>query len=177
MIVSDANFSSDGEPGSVTKAIANFGSMPEDAAQLLWNRFFEKLCRYAETKVYKRHRRLFDAEDIASSAMFALIKGLEEGRFFNVKNRDQMWQMLAIIASRKASNAAKFHDRAKRGSGKTRGESALIGPNGNGGLPEYINHIEDPGKFEEFEAICKDCLLYTSPSPRDRQKSRMPSSA
>ena len=35
--------------------------------------------------------------------------------------------------------------------------------------------------FDEFEALCKqwnlDCLLYTSPSPRDRQKSRMPSSA
>ena len=26
-------------------------------------------------------------------------------------------------------------------------------------------------------AVCSDCLLYTSPSPRDRQKSRMPSSA
>ena len=26
-------------------------------------------------------------------------------------------------------------------------------------------------------AQAKDCLLYTSPSPRDRQKSRMPSSA
>ena len=25
--------------------------------------------------------------------------------------------------------------------------------------------------------VGKDCLLYTSPSPRDRQKSRMPSSA
>ena len=25
--------------------------------------------------------------------------------------------------------------------------------------------------------LCKNCLLYTSPSPRDRQKSRMPSSA
>ena len=25
--------------------------------------------------------------------------------------------------------------------------------------------------------LAKDCLLYTSPSPRDRQKSRMPSSA
>ena len=25
--------------------------------------------------------------------------------------------------------------------------------------------------------LFKDCLLYTSPSPRDRQKSRMPSSA
>ena len=25
--------------------------------------------------------------------------------------------------------------------------------------------------------VSEDCLLYTSPSPRDRQKSRMPSSA
>ena len=29
----------------------------------------------------------------------------------------------------------------------------------------------------EFIQQWKDCLLYTSPSPRDRQKSRMPSSA
>ena len=27
------------------------------------------------------------------------------------------------------------------------------------------------------EPVRRDCLLYTSPSPRDRQKSRMPSSA
>ena len=32
--------------------------------------------------------------------------------------------------------------------------------------------------FKEIpEAIANTCLLYTSPSPRDRQKSRMPSSA
>ena len=30
---------------------------------------------------------------------------------------------------------------------------------------------------EQHEARIKNCLLYTSPSPRDRQKSRMPSSA
>ena len=29
----------------------------------------------------------------------------------------------------------------------------------------------------DLRACIKDCLLYTSPSPRDRQKSRMPSSA
>ena len=33
----------------------------------------------------------------------------------------------------------------------------------DGATPEFVWH--------------KDCLLYTSPSPRDRQKSRMPSSA
>ena len=30
---------------------------------------------------------------------------------------------------------------------------------------------------EAFKAVVDNCLLYTSPSPRDRQKSRMPSSA
>ena len=28
-----------------------------------------------------------------------------------------------------------------------------------------------------YAVHCRSCLLYTSPSPRDRQKSRMPSSA
>ena len=32
------------------------------------------------------------------------------------------------------------------------------------------------GRMDEFVTRCS-CLLYTSPSPRDRQKSRMPSSA
>ena len=30
---------------------------------------------------------------------------------------------------------------------------------------------------DEYAGFYKSCLLYTSPSPRDRQKSRMPSSA
>ena len=32
-------------------------------------------------------------------------------------------------------------------------------------------------QFSEFWFHSQPCLLYTSPSPRDRQKSRMPSSA
>ena len=40
-------------------------------------------------------------------------------------------------------------------------------------------YFEDEGLFVTLEpqANWKVCLLYTSPSPRDRQKSRMPSSA
>ena len=33
------------------------------------------------------------------------------------------------------------------------------------------------GIFEETERLVEDCLLYTSPSPRDLSTSRMPSSA
>ena len=34
-----------------------------------------------------------------------------------------------------------------------------------------------PFEWKELLTQMDDCLLYTSPSPRDRQKSRMPSSA
>ena len=37
-----------------------------------------------------------------------------------------------------------------------------------------INIILDPFKFK---LVLKTCLLYTSPSPRDKRQSRMPSSA
>ena len=37
--------------------------------------------------------------------------------------------------------------------------------------------VEETGTTFEENSMLKACLLYTSPSPRDRQKSRMPSSA
>ena len=144
------------ELGSVSKAIAQIGEMEEEAAQLLWERFFKKLSRYAEQKVYKRHRRLLDGEDIASSAMFALMEGLKNGRFYNLKNRDQLWQMLVIIASRKAANAAKFHDRQKRGLGNIRGDSAFKSI--PGGLAGYLQGSDDTTKFVQLESACKELL-------------------
>ena len=57
------------------------------------------------------------------------------------------------------------------------------------GLYEYVNLLNPPKQIPpqvsyrlllELSRIFKEdrvCLLYTSPSPRDRQKSRMPSSA
>ena len=47
------------------------------------------------------------------------------------------------------------------------------------GAPAGIN-LEDLAQLKTqntFETHLDICLLYTSPSPRDRQKSRMPSSA
>ena len=40
------------------------------------------------------------------------------------------------------------------------------------------SHVQDIGKgFPGQLGVYSDCLLYTSPSPRDRTRSRMPSSA
>ena len=58
---------------------------------------------------------------------------------------------------------------------------AKRGPND---LEEIIERLEfrndvlhKANQKQQDEILSKHCLLYTSPSPRDRQKSRMPSSA
>ena len=46
-----------------------------------------------------------------------------------------------------------------------------------GGFQNFV-HNHDPGRTVVIKVdLDMACLLYTSPSPRDRQKSRMPSSA
>ena len=42
---------------------------------------------------------------------------------------------------------------------------------------EIVRRLLERGKTSGRADDANDCLLYTSPSPRDRQKSRMPSSA
>ena len=44
------------------------------------------------------------------------------------------------------------------------------------GLQTHFKAVVVSQQFEGLNRV-KRCLLYTSPSPRDRQKSRMPSSA
>ena len=69
-------------------------------------------------------------------------------------------------------------------------ETALLSnPAGLGKLRDYFITVADPEldvgsnteKIAKLDALKmtdpQACLLYTSPSPRDRQKSRMPSSA
>ena len=53
---------------------------------------------------------------------------------------------------------------------------------GKGVLNNYISEhimtaVGDLGIPNHFIARLNDCLLYTSPSPRDKRQSRMPSSA
>ena len=57
----------------------------------------------------------------------------------------------------------------------------LPNPAGTGSLVGYGRSSDwnssTPAPTDSFSYRIHTCLLYTSPSPRDRQKSRMPSSA
>ena len=56
----------------------------------------------------------------------------------------------------------------------------LVGRQDIGTIARFIEQgaaSERPGKQARLQALLRFCLLYTSPSPRDRTRSRMPSSA
>ena len=154
--------------GSITKLIASFGEMEEEAAQTIWDRFFERLCNYANQKIFKKHQRFFDGEDIAGSAMFALLDGLKHDKFEVIENRDQLWQLLTTIAARKAINRGRHHDRQKRGGGKIRGESVFNAGTSDANLANYIVCFDDPAHFVEFEMTCQE-LLSSLPDDQYRQ--------
>ena len=64
------------------------------------------------------------------------------------------------------------------------GPTQIIGVNMCPAYHDYMNLVNQRGgvegykiKADEIDVEYKVCLLYTSPSPRDRTRSRMPSSA
>ena len=59
---------------------------------------------------------------------------------------------------------------------KKKSVAVVIISNGPGELTTWVNPVVDElNKINQ--SLCNDCLLYTSPSPRDKRQSRMPSSA
>ena len=57
------------------------------------------------------------------------------------------------------------------------GKGCLLYPSGMAAIFALIETVPVGGHVVAPTAMYYGCLLYTSPSPRDRQKSRMPSSA
>ena len=54
----------------------------------------------------------------------------------------------------------------------------IMGEKGTGKTKKLIELINASAAEENGNVVCIEaCLLYTSPSPRDRTRSRMPSSA
>ena len=69
--------------------------------------------------------------------------------------------------------AAVFRSTAEGETGHAHGHLEFMEEVGDPATGEPIGSTEDNLKA----AIAGDCLLYTSPSPRDKRQSRMPSSA
>lgn len=68
-----------------------------------------------------------DEDDVATTAFQNFFQAVEDGRFTQLENRDDMWQVLLMLVSRAVSRQKKHQRTAKRGGDKLRGESAFEG--------------------------------------------------
>jgi len=115
------------EPGSVTQWIPQLKEGDRAAAQALWEGYYRQLVARARAKLSGAPRRAADEEDVALSAFDSFFRAAEQGLFPQLHDRHDLWQLLMLIADRKAINLIHAERRQRRGGGKVLDEAALAG--------------------------------------------------
>jgi DNA-directed RNA polymerase specialized sigma24 family protein len=103
------------ENPSVSFWIDQLKAGDREAAQPLWNRYFQHLVRLAYQRLRTAPRAVSDEEDIALSAFNSFCRATEKGRFPVLNDRDDLWKLLVVITERKAANYLRDQGRLKRG--------------------------------------------------------------
>jgi DNA-directed RNA polymerase specialized sigma24 family protein len=127
------------------------------AAQKLWDHFFARLVRLARRKLHGA-RRVADEEDVALSAFDSFCRGVGQGRFPHLHERNNLWALLVVITARKAADLTQRERRRKRGGGRVRGESALLAAHGATADEAGMEQLAGPGPTPAFAAqVAEEC--------------------
>ncbi len=89
-------------PDSITHCIDRLKAGDRDAAQVLWERYFDQVVRLSRKLLQSVPRQAADEEDVAVSAFKSLWRGIERDRFPQLFDRDNLWRLLLVITRRKA---------------------------------------------------------------------------
>jgi DNA-directed RNA polymerase specialized sigma24 family protein len=130
------------------------------AAQGLWDRYFPQLVRLARKRLAGVPRRVADEEDVALSAFDSFCRGAEAGRFPQLADRTDLWKLLVVITARKAADLAARERRLRRGGGKVRGDSALLGSLDGEEPGRGVDQIIGPEPTPDFAAeVAEQCQI------------------
>ena len=127
----------------VTRWLRELEAGDQDAARLLWQRYYRELVELARARLGQTPRRIADEEDIALSVFHSLCEGAARGQFAAVINRRELWQLLATITVRKVINQQRLLKKQKRGGGRVRGDSVLNVSDGDGSGAGFDNLLGD----------------------------------
>ena len=157
------------EEHSITLWIADLKVQEDDQAQQeIWKRYFQRLVGLARFKLGDSPRRAEDEEDVAVSALRCFFAGVGDGKFPELKDRNNLWPLLAKITARKAINQRRDAMRLKRGGGQVRGESLFLNADDASALglgdviaddltPAYLVTLEEE-RSRLFSALPDDVL-------------------
>ncbi|MCD0457862.1 ECF-type sigma factor [Roseiconus lacunae] len=113
-------------PRSVTRLVRALGSDgTSDSAAALYELYYKRLVVLACQKLQNASQRVVDAEDVASIAFFSFVESVSSGQFGGIRDRGDVWRLLATITERKAFDEIRRQASQKRGGGRVRGESVF----------------------------------------------------
>jgi DNA-directed RNA polymerase specialized sigma24 family protein len=144
--------------GSVTNWIADLRAGNLAAASPLWKRYFERMVELAGATLGESPCAAFDDEDVALSAFENLTRGLAEGRFPELHDRNDLWRLLVVITARKALTQLQHERRQKRGAGQVFTESTLPpkdSSDGDYGLNQVAGREPPPEALAIFAEQCQ----------------------
>ena len=99
---------------SATALISKLRNGDEEAARLLWDRFFAQLITLTRSRLQTSSRAMSDEEDIVLSAMKSFCIGMRNGRFPELSSRESLWRLLLTITLRKIADKQNYDRRGKR---------------------------------------------------------------
>jgi DNA-directed RNA polymerase specialized sigma24 family protein len=110
---------------SVTILIQHLKDGDRAAVEELWRGYFSRLVRQTQRWLRRTSVKADEAEDIALSAFKSFCLRAEQGRFPKLFDRDDLWQLLVVIAFRKMCNQVKHEARRQPRNGRVHHISAL----------------------------------------------------
>jgi hypothetical protein len=133
------------DEGSVTHWIGALKTGDPSAAQVLWERYFDKLVKLAAARLRGAPgSSAVDGEESAAlSAIESVCHGAKLGRFPQLYDRDDLWQVLVMVTARKVGDQIERRSAQKRGGGWTHS-------------PSLLESAQAREPSPEFAAICAD---------------------
>jgi DNA-directed RNA polymerase specialized sigma24 family protein len=156
-----------GDEGSVTIWVGDLKAGGDAAAQPLWERYCERLVREARRRLRAAPRAVADEEDAALSAFDSFCRGVRQGRYPQLADRDDLWRILLVITRRKAMDLVRSGKAKKRGGERVLHEAALLdGDEERGGLDQLaggrvlrggvaVDADPDPGFVAMLDEECR----------------------
>jgi RNA polymerase sigma factor (sigma-70 family) len=157
---SEAGGRREGEPvavsdeASVTQWIGRLANGDDSAAEKIWRRYYERLVKFARHKLAGTDGRASDEEDLAQSFFGSFFHAAAAGRFPKLNDRDSLWRLLLVIASRKAASSIR-RDMAQKRRPSAAGEAAHRPPRAIAGDCE-LDRMLCTEPTPEFAALAEE---------------------
>jgi ECF sigma factor len=103
------------DPGSITRWLEGLKAGRPEAFEAIWARYYARVVEVARRRLLRGpHQAVEDGEDVALSALHGLFAGSVQGRFDDLGNRSDLWQLLAAITIKKVLVRRQWYARWKR---------------------------------------------------------------